>query len=130
MNEPRLPALIKDRDLQVFRLTILPTWGNPIAVRVQRTDDKYLIFSRRLDGEGGYNPGRLVEGNDSLLTKADSIRLNSFLSRLNFFQLPVKDEVYGQDGDTWILEGVAGGRYHVITRWCPSTIDPTKRDLE
>jgi hypothetical protein len=36
MNEPRLPGFVKDVNADIYRIMILPTWGNSIVVRVQR----------------------------------------------------------------------------------------------
>lgn len=33
MKEPRLPEFAKDVNTDIYRVTILPTWGNSIAVR-------------------------------------------------------------------------------------------------
>jgi hypothetical protein len=64
MNEPRLPELVKDVKAEVYRIMILPSWGNPIVVRVQKHGELYSLSARRLDGQGGYDPGKLVEAKD------------------------------------------------------------------
>ena len=130
MKEPRLPGLAKDPRAVVFRFTILPTWGNPISVRAEKAGPIYKLFARRLDGQGGYDPGKLVEQPEVALTESDSTTLNSLIAAVNFFNLPTEDEVRGFDGDEWILEGVADGRYHVVDRWCAADYDPGKRGLE
>src|SRR5262245_26151947 len=48
---------------------------------------------------------------------------------MNLFQMPTDDGDRGLDGEQWIFEGVAGGKYHVIQRFCAS-YDPKKRGLE
>ena len=74
MKEPRLPALVKDVNADVYRMMILPTWGNSIVVRVQRHGDLYSLSARRLDGQAGYDPGKLVEARDIELSADDSKR--------------------------------------------------------
>jgi hypothetical protein len=129
MNEPRLPGLAKDVNADVYRIMILPTWGNPIVVRVQRHGDLYSLSARRLDGQGGYDPGKLVEAKDIELGADDSKSLAVLIQNLNFFQLPAEDRVRGFDGDQWIVEGVSQGKYHVAVRWCADSYDPEKRKL-
>jgi hypothetical protein len=129
MNEPRLPRLVKDANAIVYRLMILPTWGNPIAIRVQRHGELYSLSARRLDGQGGYDPGKLVEAKDIELTADDSKTLAALIQNLSFFQLRTEDPVTGKDGDEWIIEGVAEGKYHVVVRWCADSYDPEKRKL-
>ena len=130
MNEPRLPESAKDPATVVYRFTVLPTWGNPIAVRAQEVGGNFTLFARRLDGFGGYDPGKLVEKKDVKLTEAESKQLASLITRLQFFDMAPNDDVQGDDGDEWILEGVSEGRYHVVQRWCASKYDPKKRGLE
>ncbi len=129
MREPRLPGLAKDVNAEVYRIMILPTWGKPIAVRVQRHGELYSLSARRLDGQGGYDPGKLVESKNSELSTEDSKTLEQLIQKVSFFQLPTDDDVFGHDGDEWIIEGVSQGRYHVVVRWCADSYDPEKRKL-
>jgi hypothetical protein len=129
MNEPRLPEVAKNVNAEVYRITILPTWGNSIAVRVQRHGELYSLLARRLDGQAGYDPGKLVESKDSTLGPDDSKTLAILIQNLNFFQVPTEDDVTGKDGDEWIIEGVSEGKYHVAVRWCAAEYDSGKRKL-
>lgn len=131
MGERRLPEIAQqEAKAQVYRLLILPTWGNSIAVRVQRHGELYSLSARRLDGQAGYDPGKLVESKDIELSPLDSETLGGLIQNLRFFQLPTDDSVMGFDGDEWILEGVSQGRYHVVQRWCATEYNPKKRGLE
>ena len=129
MKEPRLPSLAKDANSEVYRIMILPTWGNSIAVRVQKRGETYFLAARRLNGQAGYDPGELVEAKDIELSAGDSGTLDALIQHLNFFQLPTEDEVRGFDGDEWILEGVSQSKYHVVQRWCATSYGPDKRKL-
>jgi hypothetical protein len=131
MKEPRLPELAKDVNADVYRMMILPTWGNSIAVRVSRRGGSYRPSARRLNGQAGFDPGKLIEEKDIELGAEDSRALEVLLQNLNFFQFSTDDGVIGPDGDEWILEGVSWGRYHVAKRWCASAsmYNPDKRGL-
>jgi hypothetical protein len=129
MKEPRLPALVKDVNADVYRMMILPTWGNSIVVRVQRHGDLYSLSARRLDGQAGYDPGKLVEAKNIQLSADDSKTLGVLIQNLNFFQLSTENDIYGHDGDEWIIEGVSQGKYHVVQRWCAPSYNPEKRKL-
>jgi len=129
MKEPRLPDFTKDVNVDVYRMMILPTWGNSIVVRVQRHGKLYSLSARRLDGQAGYDPGKLVEAKDIDLSADDSNALETLIQNLYFFQLSTNDDVRGFDGDEWILEGVSQGKYHVVQRWCAQSYDPKKRRL-
>jgi hypothetical protein len=129
MNEPRLPRFAKDVNADVYRIMILPTWGNPVVVRVQKHGELYSLSARRLGGQGGYDPGKLVEAKDIELGADDSKFLAALIQNLNLFQLPTEDDVIGKDGDQWIIEGVSQGKYHVAVRWCADSYEPEKRKL-
>src|ERR1019366_1476138 len=129
MNESQLSDFAKDIDAEVYRLMILPTWGNPIAIRVQRKGDLYTLASRRLDGQAGYKTGSLVESKDVALSAEDSRALADLIQDLGFFQMSTDDGVHGFDGEGWILEGVSQGKYHPILRWSPTFENPKKRGL-
>lgn len=113
------PSLYPPRDgVTAFRLLILPTWGHPISVRAEMVGEAYKLVSRRLDGQGGYDPGKVVETREVALTKADTASLKKLLDSLKMFERPTEDGHSGLDGDQWIFEGVAGGRYHILNIWC------------
>jgi hypothetical protein len=131
MKEPRLPELATNVNAEVYRMTIFPTWGNAIAVRVSRRGESYSLSARRLNGQAGFEAGKLVEEKDIELGAEDSKALEVLVQNLNFFQFSTDDGFIGTDGDEWILEGVSGGRYHVAKRWCAgeSVYNPNKRGL-
>jgi hypothetical protein len=129
MNEPRLRRLAEDVNAEVYRILILPTWGNSIVVRVHRHEKRFRLVSRRLDGQAGYDPGKLAESKYVELKEDDSRALETLIRNLNFFDFSPDDGVLGADGDEWILEGVAQGKYHVAKRWCASTESLDKRGL-
>ncbi len=130
MNEVQLPNLAKDFNVEVYRLMILPTWGNPIVIKVQRHGDLYALSVRRLDGQAGFDTGNLVESKEIELSADDSKTLAGLVQSLNFFQLSEDDSVVGDDGDDWIIEGVSQGKYHVALRWCAAGYNPDKRGLK
>lgn len=129
MKEPRLLDFAKDVNVDVYRMMILPTWGNSIVVRVQKHGTTYSLSARRLDGQAGFEPGKLVEAKDFELNAEDSKALEQLIQNLSFSQLATDDGVLGADGDEWILEGVSHGKYHVAKRWCASSHNPNKRGL-
>ena len=128
MHEPRLPEATEDSTLTIYRFTLLPTWGNPVVVRVQRDSANYHLYLSRTDGQAGYYEGKLVEQKDIELSDVDSKILDSLVTRLSLLNMPSDEEILGFDGEQWILEGVKDGRYHVVVRWTV-TYDTKERDL-
>jgi hypothetical protein len=129
MKEPQLPGFANDLNAEIYRITILPTWGNSVAVRVQKHGQLYSLSARRLDGQAGYDAGKLAESKDITLGADDSKTLTLLIQNLIFPQMSSEDDVNGFDGDEWIIEGVSQGKYHVVVRWCATSYDPKKRKL-
>jgi hypothetical protein len=130
MNEPTLPELAADPNVEIYRFLILPTWGNSIAVRVQRQGKTFSLAARRLDGQAGYKIGKLIESQDIDLNEDDSAKLSTLIENLNFFQMPTDDHDLGKDGEQWILEGVARAKYHVVVRWSAAYDNRGKGELK
>jgi hypothetical protein len=130
INEPPLSEFTKDADAEVYQMTIFPSWGDTILVRVQRQGGVYSLSGRRLEGQAGFEQGKLVEAKDFKLNADDSITLKRLLQNLNFFRLSKDDNVRGTDGDEWFLEGVSQGKHHIVQRWCASSCNPEKRGLK
>lgn len=127
MDEPSLfPAR---KDVTAYRFLILPTWGHPISVRAELSADLFKLTSCRLDGAGGYDPGKVAERHEVMLSNDDTAKLSKRLDALKMFERPTEDAESGRDGDQWIFEGVSGGKYHLLNIWCAGN-DSKKRGLE
>jgi hypothetical protein len=101
----------------VYRLTILPSWGNPVTIRLNV-----------IDGQGGYELGKLIEKGLAPVSAETLATFEQLFATLNFEKQATRDPTVGFDGSTYVLEQVAEGRYHVIVRWTPSS-DTSKRGL-
>jgi hypothetical protein len=124
------PSLHPPKDaLTAYRFLILPTWGHPISVRAELAGGSYKLASCRLDGQGGYDPGKVAEKHEVTLSREDTLSLTKLLDKLKMFERPTEDEHRGLDGDQWIFEGVAGGKYHILNLWCAGD-GVKKRGLE
>lgn len=128
LGEKPLSNHASDASAEVYRLMILPTWGNAIAIEVQRRGQLYSLSARRLDGEAGYAPGKLVETKEVNLNGDDSKVLATLIQNLHFFEMPTENNYAGFDGDESLLEGVSQGEYHAIDRWTV-TYNTQKRGL-
>ncbi|MER2560799.1 MAG: hypothetical protein ABTQ32_08775 [Myxococcaceae bacterium] len=112
----------------VYRLTILPTWGNPVTVRLTVLEGKATIEGKRLDGQGGYEPGKLVEKGLTPVSAETLATFEKLFAKVNFEKQTTRDPTRGLDGSQYILERVTEGKYHVVVRWSPDS-DPQKRGL-
>ena len=118
MGETDLAVSASDTNGVSFRFTILPTWGNPVCVRVQQEGKTLRLIAKRLEGQAGYEVGKLVEMNERVLSEEDSTKLLRGLGRVHFFEMqPTKPDEAGYDGESWYLEGIRHGQSHSVERW-------------
>lgn len=129
-DEKPLREYAREEDSEVYRIMILPTWGNPIVLRMLSHNKLYALSARRLGGQAGYDQGKLVEARDIDLSADDSRELDALIRNVDLFQMPTNDNIRGLDGDEWILEGVSQGKYHLVQRWCAEDYHPEKRNLK
>ena len=122
MSEPSLKDAVGG-DATVYRFLWLRTWGQPIAVRIERRGETRTLTAVRLDGAGGYDPGAEVERVSRALTEAEWQAAVSAIDAASFATLPTSADT-GLDGAQWVLEGVVGGRYRLVDRWSPTPDGP------
>jgi hypothetical protein len=119
MGEPAL-WLWRDRDMTAYRLLWLPSFDHPVCVRIDRTGDGARLQARVLDGKGGYEPGQVAVEKRLALDSAQWSNLVRHLEAASFWDIPTKLKGDGGcDGDQLIIEGIKGGKYHVVDRWEP-----------
>ncbi|HRH41771.1 MAG TPA: hypothetical protein PKY82_09020 [Pyrinomonadaceae bacterium] len=105
---------------EVYRFLWLRSFHHPIFVRIERNGNSIQLFSKELDGGGGYEPGKVLRQEHKILDEQQWCGFLNLLGKSNYWQMPVENnEVLGNDGSQWILEGVKDGRYHVVDRWTP-----------
>lgn len=119
MNEPSLWESRK-KTVEEYRFLWLPTWDQPIAVRISiSSDGTGQVTAKVLRGSGGGKPGKLVTNH---VRQVSSDVVDSFRAQLestNFWKLPTYEYSGGRDGARWIFEGVKHGKYHAVDRWSP-----------
>jgi hypothetical protein len=127
-NEP--PVLpVDDPDVEIYRMTFIPTFFNPIKIRVEKRKADYILIAKRLSGQGGFEVGTLKTERRRLLKAAEWQQLIALLTQAGFWDMPYTDKERepkekGEleiclDGSEWVLEGVKHGRFHAVNRYCP-----------
>jgi hypothetical protein len=126
MEESTLTA----RAGEEYRFLYLRSFDPPIMVRVSCPNrSKCMLIAKRLDGKGGYEPGRLVESLSRDLSPDEIDRFRSGLDRVGFWRPQPSKDCPGEvclegDGAQWILEGARGTDYHVWAVWSPESKGP------
>ena len=114
------PIWSSSPDGEIYRFTYLPTFRNPVSIRVKIRDDGVgYIFYKRSDGASGYDPGEL-----SAITKRElSIReAQEVRARLGFLKECRDPQTKrGFDGSYWIFEHRDRTGYCAVYVWQPRT---------
>jgi len=120
LQEPSLFALSNDSKVQCYRLLLLPSFKKPMAVRLTlKRDNTGTLDVKITNGQWGYEPGQLIESKTINIYQKQVTNFLQLLDKANFWHLPARDERFGLDGTTWIIEGVKDGKYQVEKRWSP-----------
>ena len=123
MREPSLWELSKDTSKQSYRFLWLRTFHHPVSARLEVAEDGTAhLFVKVLSGQGGYEPGHAILNRDIKVPKDAVDHFLDLLRKADFWNLPTEQQesnVVNLDGAQWIMEGVLGGRYHVVDRWSP-----------
>lgn len=114
MGEPSL--WLGDHKIETYRMLWLRTFHEPFVFRLTvRPDGTSELTTKKTDGHGGYEPGKIVINKTTEIDKKETEILLESLERTKFWDL--RDESgLGLDGAQWVIEGVKDGKYHVIDR--------------
>lgn len=117
------PILYTKKDSgYIIRYTNLGTWDRPFVYRIQKFNSGISISYRETDGEGGFEPGKLIIDSTAFKDFHDFNTLISKLHHYDFWKQKTFNTM-GNDGAEWILEVYKNGKYKFITRWSPRRED-------
>jgi len=122
---------IDNADTEIYRISFVPTFANPIAIRVQKQQSEIVLIAKRLSGMNGQDLGVLKTEKKKTLREKEWNRLLDLLKEAQFWDLPFLEkqpepnergeETICVDGSDWTIEGVKQGHYHVVSRYCPDS---------
>lgn len=110
---------ITDPKAEAYRFLWLRSFHHPIYVRVENTQKGIFLSTKELGGAGGYEPGKIIRGQDLQLNQGQWCEFVRLLENTKYWNMPTDEREMGNDGAEWILEGVKNARYHVVDRWSP-----------
>lgn len=109
---------------EVYRFTWLRTFHNPMAIRIERSGEKYTLYWKVCDGAGGYDAGKLETDMQKTIDRTAWEDFMTLLKNTDFWQTSADENRTGSDGAEWIMEGKTADRYHVVHRWSPKKETP------
>jgi hypothetical protein len=113
-----------DPAAQVYRLVFLPTFDQPVCIRLDSRSGQYAVTVTKLSGQGGFTfdeLGRRRPSETKSISRDDWLGLERLIETSRFWELETID-VFDEpvnDGAYWVLEG-KNGLYHRVERIRPS----------
>lgn len=117
MNEPSL--WLGGARAETYRILWLRSFHAPMVFRLTiKPDGTSELLTKKMDGQGGYEPGKLVVEKTTQIDKKETEILLKTLGRMKFWDLQTQESgLGGTDGAQWVVEGIKHGKYHVVDRW-------------
>jgi hypothetical protein len=117
MEEPSLWCGARAVD-EEYRLTLAETWTDLRSIRVSRAGNDYTLDVVVLEGPGGFTRGPIKERHSRRLTSSEWRQITNAIDELGFWRMTTTlDNVLGNDGTVWTIEGRRNDRYHYVGRW-------------
>jgi hypothetical protein len=88
----------------IYRFTWLRTFHQPIAIRIEKNDNKIMLYLKVGKGAGGYQPQGLKKSGKKKLSLKEWIEFERLIKESNFDSLPNETYIPMLDGATWTLE--------------------------
>lgn len=128
MKEPSLFKRDKERPDFELRFTWLRTFHDPLAIRIWRLHDTYMIRTIRLARQKDYSPGPATLDKTRKLTPTEWQTLKTLIDIPSMLKPMSEQEQLattgGADGAMWIFETWAEEKYQMLEFWCPKDYGP------
>ncbi len=111
-------------DDEIYRFTWLRAFDNPIAIRFQKHNNTYTLYTKELLDYRGCIPQVIKVNTEEEMTFEEWEKFKSKIAYLNFWNTVPNDPFpKPHDGAEWILEGFSNNKYHFIVRTSPADND-------
>ncbi len=106
---------------EAYSLTWIPSFHEPVLVRVWRSGDRAFMVAKQLDTKGWSRFGKVNEANSRSLTRFEWRDFTDLLNRKSYWELPsTAEEIVPQDGAVWLIDGFRSKQFHWVRRRVPS----------
>ncbi len=106
---------------ETYRLILIPTFENPVSIRIALKDGKPIATTKRLALTEDYEIGELIENTEWLLSASDWEQLKKSLDSSDFWMMPSidHDEPLILDGTDCLIQAHNLGQVHNVRRIRP-----------
>ena len=118
LNEPLLYNKLTTKE--TYRFTWLRTFHNPVVIRIEKSNNNYMLYWKVCNGAGGYSPGKLKKNKQKKISLDDWNGFNNLLDSIDYWNIKKTGALIFCDGARWILEGSTRDKYYVIDIQSPN----------
>ena len=105
---------------EIYRFYWLRTFHNPVVIRVYRIGNEEFIVSKKTDGSGGYNYGKLIFNQSRKMSNSEWCEFIGLMEKADFWNRKKVDvKKLANDGAMWDIEGVRENRYYMTGEQSP-----------
>lgn len=108
-----------------YRVVWIPSFHNPISVRIWRSGERFYATSKRMSGRGGFDWEKLAVEDTRQLMDDEWLEATRLIRASGIWGRPMADAPPPNDGALWVIESRAHGRSRTYFRRAP---DPTFRE--
>ena len=120
MHEPSF-LVFPDCVEESYRFLWIRTFHQPVSVRIWKSGAQFFLTIKKLDGQGGYDIGKLKFEETRSLSEDEWVTFNKLLNQASFWMLPsLEKSPSTYDGASWVLEGYKKKQYHLVDRHSPN----------
>lgn len=106
---------------EAYSLTWIPSFDEPVLVRVWRSGDRAFLVAKSLDTKGPSGLGKVREANVRPLTNFEWRDLTETLKRNSYWELSsTTTEILPTDGAVWLIDGLRSRKFHWVSRRVPN----------
>lgn len=120
MEEPSLLSPGEGLSQRTFRLLVLPSSAPAYAYRIEQSTSGAWLRWVKLDGRGGFEPGKIAQEGTRPLTNPELEELNLLIKRADLPTLPRHEQeaptMICADGTSYVFEQRAPGSHTFFTR--------------
>ena len=117
---------LRDLPGESYRFVYIPTFSQPISVRVSCNEEQCVAVAKQLSGKGGYGAGHLVHQSTLEVSQEEWRDVLRVVEETRFWSISKEEYRLGigpTDASIWALEGQKPGRRRVWVDW---SLDPEK----
>lgn len=116
-KEPLLFNLKTDKE--IYRLVVSRSFAGDAIVTLEKENSEYKIYWKTVSFNSEYEPEKISKLKYKKISERNWNKIKIKLKELSFWNIYPNNNLPGNDGSTYILEGLKNGQYYVVKYWSP-----------